>query len=166
MYPFFFFFFCSIAGHTVELNPEGEWMEKMQSSNGFMNDSVCWIKQIWNRVILLIISVSSYYPWFDPMKLWIFETIEHKWGLDVRRQLPMGKIESSKYIFWSMLHFLICNIGILQSISALCIEIGNGKHNCMFFLYHIFSYFFQVSAKLRQLNYSFFDVTETAIKDL
>lgn len=164
MYPFFFFF-CSIAVYTVELNPEGEWMEKMQSSNGFMNDSICWIKQIWNRVILPIISVSSYYPWFDPMKLWIFETIERKWGLDIRRQLPMGKIESCKFFFWSMLHFLICNIGILQFVPcALRLEMEN-TIVCFFFTIFL-AIFFKFQQELRQLNYSFFGATETAIKDL
>lgn len=117
-YVFFFFFFSPIADYTVELNPEGEWMEKMQGLNGFMSDSVCWIKQICKGVIFPIISVSSYCPWFDAMKVWIFEKIESKWGLDIRRQLLMGKIESSKDISWIIKHFLICNIGILQSIKC------------------------------------------------
>lgn len=52
---FFFFSFCSIAGHTVELNPEGEWMEK--------NVKFEWFHE-WQRMLNKADLEQSYFTYY------------------------------------------------------------------------------------------------------
>lgn len=82
-----FFPFCAIAGYTVELNPEGKWMEK-SGVNGLMSEHIL------NKADLEVSYYITYYffklfclPWIGgATEVWISEKFESKWGLEIKKK--------------------------------------------------------------------------------
>lgn len=63
-----FFPFCPVAGRMAELNPEGKWMQKMQS---FMSGSIFLIKQIEGSCYF-----AYYFSKFLLFLVWFYEGVD------------------------------------------------------------------------------------------